>query len=618
MTNSQQKIFGLNFLLGAVFLYASSEVKAQQTLPPHQEPAQNATASLAAAPENFVQIAAVPNIETPKSVSETSSKLAANLTARTGVDPSQTLTLTISDAVRRALENNNSIEVARSDVRINEAQLRSQLGIYDPVFTIQPTYSRSARNGSASSHNFFVNGGVTTNLKSGGVVEAFSNNSRTGTGSQFADPTITRSSIPFYSTALGVNFNQPLWRNREIDNVRRQIKIQRKRIEQSDAEFRRTTIETIAQVQSAYWDLVFALRDQQNRQSNLNLSKENLRQIEARIEAGTAAPLQRAEVSTELATREADVLLAAQQVTISENTLKQLILRDPASPEWQVTIVPVDRPVFDEKPASTEDAIREAVANRPELRRLKLQREITEIDREFYRNQTKPEINLVSSFSLNGLAQNIPNYTPTVTTQQFLGNDALLLNAINQERAILNNPNLPQIPNSAITVSNGNPNVIGGVGRAFVNIFGTDAINYSVGVQINFPLRNKTAKANLELVEAQQTQLAANERQQEQIVIVEVRNAVQSLETARQRVLAARRARENAEIQLNGERALLDAGRSTTFLLIQRENALTNARNAEIRAETDYNKAVSSLQRATSTTLEVNNIVIDSGMTNQR
>ncbi len=101
-------------------------------------------------------------------------------------------------------------------------------------------------------------------------------------------------------------------------------------------------------------------------------------------------------------------------------------------------------------------------------------------------------------------------------------------------------------------------------------------------------------------------------RSQEQIVVSEVRNAVQAVETARLRVLTSRRARENAEIQLEGERKLFEVGRSTTFLLFQRENALTNARNAEIRSETDYNKSLSDLQRSTSTTFRLNNIDVES------
>ena len=76
--------------------------------------------------------------------------------------------------------------------------------------------------------------------------------------------------------------------------------------------------------------------------------------------------------------------------------------------------------------------------------------------------------------------------------------------------------------------------------------------------------------------------------------------------------MAARAARESAEVQLEGERRLYQVGRSTTFLLIQRENELANARNLELRAETDYNKAQAELQRATSTTLHANNIILDS------
>jgi HAE1 family hydrophobic/amphiphilic exporter-1 len=143
-------------------------------------------------------------------------------------------------------------------------------------------------------------------------------------------------------------------------------------------------------------------------------------------------------------------------------------------------------------------------------------------------------------------------------------------------------------------------------------LFRSDAPNYSVGVTISFPLRNRTAKANLAGARVQEEQISAQTRAQEQTIIADVRNAVQAVETARQRVLVARRARENAEIQLEGERKLLEAGRSTTFLLFQRENSLANARNSEIRAETDFNKSLADLQRATSTTFRANNIEVES------
>ena len=81
-----------------------------------------------------------------------------------------------------------------------------------------------------------------------------------------------------------------------------------------------------------------------------------------------------------------------------------------------------------------------------------------------------------------------------------------------------------------------------------------------------------------------------------------------AIEAARQRILAADEGVKNAEIQLEGQRKLYELGRSDTFLLFQRENELAAAKNALIRAQTDYNKALADLQRATASTLTVHNI----------
>ena len=566
---------------------------------------------------------------TPKTVDNTTNFLTrsfstSEITNRVGVQTAQTMTLSLNEAIRKALENNNDIEVARSDVRFQETQLRSLLGAYDPAFTVTPTFSRSSSTGSSGSNDFRLNAGFDKLLeRGGGSINSFFNNSQTGTNSQNntafnQTSSLGTSSSTTYISNLGVTYTQPLLRNFGVDNTRRQIKIQRKRLQQSDADFRRQTIQIISQVQQSYWDLVFALRDQQNRLANMNLPQESLRQIEAKIQAGTAAPLARAEVATELANRESDVLLATQQVSITENSLKTLLLRDANAPEWTESLVPTDQPAYSDEPIIVEDAIKDAMANRPELTRLRFQKEINSIDINYFKNQTKPRIDLVSSFSLGGLSLNGLNTTDTTSPLILdpanpaffnFSSSAFLLNQINILRNLngLGNAVIPNVTTSAA------PNFLtGGTFQSLQNLFRSDAPNYSVGVTIQFPFRNKTAKANLAGAQIQDQQTDAQMRSQEQTVIAEVRNAVQAVETARLRVLTSRRARENAEIQLEGERKLFEVGRSTTFLLFQRENALTNARNAEIRSETDYNKSLSDLQRSTSTTFRMNNIEIES------
>jgi HAE1 family hydrophobic/amphiphilic exporter-1 len=492
------------------------------------------------------------------------------------------------------------------------------LGNYDPVFSFLPTYRRNSTTGSAPTNDITLNSDVSGFIKpGGGNYSVFFNNSRTE--NRFTQAQISSGSglaagatSAIFSAQLGVQYNQPLLRNFGVDNTRRLIKIQRKTLQQSDAEYRRQTIEIISQVQRAYWDLVFALRDQQNRQANLNLAKENLRQVEARIEAGAAAPLARAEIATELANREGDLLLATQLVTNTENTLKTLVLKDSTMAEWSYSFVPTDKPVFSTDTIVLNDAMKDAIDNRPELRRLRLQKEVNAIDLDYFRNQTKPRIDLNTTFSLGGLSQTGSSIPDGLTIPQFSGNEEILRQRLN---TLL--PSNLQIPNTLIPVTPPPDYLTGGYSQALRNILRSDAPNYSVGLTIQFPLRNRTAEANLAGTKVIQEQIDAQTRSQEQIVVAEVRNSVQAVETARERVLTARRAVQNAEIQLEGERKLYEVGRSTQFLLFERENALTNARNAEIRAETDYNKALADLQRATSTTFRVNNIQVDSPMTDQ-
>lgn len=541
---------------------------------------------------------------------------------RLGVTTGSSVSISMNDAIRRALENNNEIAVARDEVRINETTLRAFEGVFDPVFTLNPRVIESTQSngrpfsGADSSlirsRTYQVNTQVQKLFSRGGgnYTAFFESQRQTSNTSLFS---------PAYTPTLGVTFTQPLWRDRSIDRNRRDIRIQKKRLEQSDSDFRLRTIEVITQVQRAYWDLVFALRDQQNRIANLNLSRESMRRVEAQISAGAVAPLARAEVQVELANRESELLLATQGVSIAENILKQLMLKDPSAPEWSEALMPTDQPVFDSTPVLLGDALKEAAVNRPELRRLQMQREINDIDIQYFTNQTRPRIDLVSTLSLNGLAGTPvqastggTNLFPLISGDPAFNANAFLLDQIN---FIRNNPLLalgdavvPLVP-AEDTVTP--PALIGGYGRSLRNMFGQNTHTIDFGISIQFPLRNKVAKANLAGARIQRTQLEASTRSTEQLVVVEVRNAAQAVETARRRVLASRVARENAELQLAGEQRLYQVGRSTTFILFQRENALVNARNAEVRAETDYNKALADLQRATSTTLGVNRITIE-------
>lgn len=501
--------------------------------------------------------------------------------SRVGIISSNILSLSLNDAIRKALQNNNDIEIARDDVRIAEYQLRALYGVYDPLFSITPqiihnitpqqsSLGGGGASGTTTTTTFNFSPSLTKSFERGGgnYTLTFAN-SRTSTNNLFSSLT------PFYSSNLSLQFNQPLFRNRSIDINRRSIKIQKKFIEQSDSDFRARTIQIISQVQAAYWNLVFALRNQQNQLESLNVARQNMRNIEAQIEAGAKAPLDRAQVQTDISARESELFIATQNVSIAENTLKQLMLRGPDSPEWSAQITPTDTPVLDLSPVNLQLALDEGHKNRPEIRRLNLQKEINAIDIDYYKNQTKPQVDLTGTFALTGLAG-----TPCDPVA---------------------NPRCTPPP----------ANLIGGYGKDLTNLFGGSTRNLTAGVTISFPFRNRTAEANLAGARIQREQLEASFRSQDQAIETDVRNAAQAVDTARRRVLTSRMARESAEQQLAGEEKLYEVGRSTTFLLLQRQNELTIARTNELQAQTDYNKALADLQRATGSTLRINNIVVE-------
>jgi HAE1 family hydrophobic/amphiphilic exporter-1 len=199
---------------------------------------------------------------------------------------------------------------------------------------------------------------------------------------------------------------------------------------------------------------------------------------------------------------------------------------------------------------------------------LNLQKEINVLDQKFFLNQAKPQIDLTGVVATTGLAGSA--LSPTVL-----------------------------------------PKYQGGFGQDLSNLASLSTRNITVGVAISFPLRDTTAKANFAGARIQEQQLQASYRSQDQSIEMDVRNAAQAVDTAQKRVITSRHARESAEAQLNGEQKLYEVGRSTTFLLLQRQNELTAARTNELQAQTDYNKALADLQRATASTLRLNNVVVD-------
>ena len=166
-------------------------------------------------------------------------------------------------------------------------------------------------------------------------------------------------------------------------------------------------------------------------------------------------------------------------------------------------------------------------------------------------------------------------------------------------------PPLPILPQQTLS-----PDLIGGYPQSLQNLLSGRFTNFRVGVQVNLPLRNRTAVAQLGRSLVEEQRIVTEREQLEQTIQVDVRNALQALRSAEARLQAAAVGRETSEQQYESEKRKLDAGQSTVFLVLERQTALTTARGNELRAQTDLNKAGAELQRATGNALTANSILV--------
>jgi outer membrane protein TolC len=155
-----------------------------------------------------------------------------------------------------------------------------------------------------------------------------------------------------------------------------------------------------------------------------------------------------------------------------------------------------------------------------------------------------------------------------------------------------------------------NPDLVGGIGKANQTLFTGGFTNWFAGFDIRIPLRNRGLDAQLAQLQIQRQQLNMSRTNMEQKIALQVRNAIEDLETNKQRVQTARVALQLAQEQLDGEALRFQAGMSQNFLVLQRQQFFANAKGVELQALIAYKRSIINLQNAMCTLLESNDFEV--------
>lgn len=382
---------------------------------------------------------------------------------------------------------------------------------------------------------------------------------------------------PSTTSSLAINFSQHLLQGFGSAVNSRQIRIAKNNREVSDLTFKLQVETTVAAVMELYWDLVSFRDAVQVARDALGGSQKLLDNNKKQVQVGTLASIEVVRADAEIASRE-QVLLAAQtRVDQQETILKTALSRTGVANPLLASahIIPTDRiRVPDQEPITPlQDLTAQAIASRPELAQSRIQLYNQELTVRGSKNALLPTLDLVASTS-NGALAGDPNPLP----------------------ALAGSPH------------SNNPYFIGGYGTVLSQLFNRNFPNYSVGLSLNIPIRNRAAQAQVATDQLTYRQQQMALQRLENQVRVDVQNAQIGVSNARAQLGAAQKAQLLQQQTLDAEQKKLDLGASTTYNVILAERDLVTAQSNTVAAEAAYAKARVELDRSTGQILYNNNV----------
>ena len=507
--------------------------------------------------------------------------------------------LSLRNALELALQNNLDLEIERNTVATSQQALNAARGAFDGIFTWQPSLER--RNTPTASILLGANGNLREDLlvtnfgykqrfeRYGTTLQPFFDNTRATTTNPFAGLS------PGTTSRLGVSLIQPLVRNLRLDAPRAELRIRSKNVEISETDFQLRVIDIVSQVEQAYWNLLAARQDSAVKADYVEWGREQLGRTRRQIDAGTLAPIEASASEAELDRRLDTYYASIGVITETENALKTLLSGGRQNDIWNDVIVPTDerRQTASDIPELNE-AVTGALSHRIELKGLDLRRDNAQTQKELSQNQLKPQVNLVATYYSSGLGGTLSN-----VSNPFTSSNELLYARINQLSALAGLPGFHPPQMGGIP-----PFLEGGPGTALGNIFSTRYHSLSGGIQLEWNPRNRTAQAELQQAVLADRRLQLERTRSEQVIASQVRNALQGIQTARQRIEAAEASARAAKDKLDSEVRLFQTGESTNFLVLTRQNEYADSRLRVVVANLDFNKALSRLRQATGSSLQ--------------
>jgi outer membrane protein TolC len=496
------------------------------------------------------------------------------------------LPLTMGDLINLMLQNNLDINVNRYSPLSSQYVIATMYRPFEPTMHLQASVGRStnpattilagAANPSTLTGSYNI--GFAQTLTTGSIVGVDATMSRSSSNSNFS--TLN----PSWTGSLRYSFTQHLAQNFGRDVNLHSVRVAQTNQKISESNFERQLIDLVAQAQRSYWDLVFAAEDIKVKQRSVDLAQKTLSDNEVQVRIGTLAPIDVIQSKSEVANRKLAFVSSTYTEVQTQDQVKKLITNQGDPGMILAKLAPAEgvRMPQASDVLPIEEEIKIALENRPEMKQLQLDLESKKLDTSFLKNQLLPTVDFVAQYTQTGVAG------AKAAANPFFG-----------------------------TTSTVNPDLIGGVGTTFNEIFGCafplhcNYTSYSVGFSVQIPLRNRAAQGDYSRALTDQHTSEQKLTAQAQQIALEVRNALTQVDMNKAKIEAATTARELAEQQLGAEQKKFELGASTIRFVLEEQRNVAQAQTDELQALVNYTKSLVDLDHSTGMTLKKNNIEIE-------
>jgi outer membrane protein TolC len=359
----------------------------------------------------------------------------------------------------------------------------------------------------------------------------------------------------------------------------RNIRVQKNNMKVTNLQFRAQVAATVSSVLNLYWDLVEFWQDVRARQRELAAAQQLLDNNRKQSEAGTLAPIEVTRAEAQVYVSQQDLLVSETNLLQQETVLKNAISRNGIanSTLLDAHVIPLDTitlPEKDETPP-VEQLVQQALESRSEIQQSRLNIDSDKLNLVGIKNALKPTLQAFAELTNNGLTGPL--------TQ--LGE---------------------QTPGVAY--------LSGGYGNLLGELFRRNYPNYTAGLALNIPLRNRAAQSDYVTSELELRQSELGLQQNINQVRVDVQNAVIGLQQARARYAAAIKASALQQETLAADQKRLDVGASTAYQIVLDQQNVASAESAQVQALANYSHARIGLDQALGRTLEANNISFEEAL----